>query len=188
MLTIYTARQTDSLVNDVYIYESNLKSIDSIYLKTLPYGNFGYDSSQIATLYSIALQCPYNGGEAVFDARAMLKLINDTTDYDDSILCATEDLAVAKRRAPTSVDTNYSFNLFPNPANSTINLSYNLGVMNSAQLFLYDMLGREFLVINLDNKNNFVTIDISKMSPGLYYARVTTNTKNIFGSKFLVIR
>lgn len=185
---IKAATTTDSLIDDVYIYESNLKSIDSIYLKTIAYGMYGIDSSQAVTLYGIATQCPYVGGEAVFEARAFLKLINDTTNYDDSALCVTYEMESDRQPYAVPMDTTYSFNLFPNPTNSTINLTYNLGKENNARLFVYDMLGKELLVVNIDNKNNFVSINVSNMSPGLYYARVSTNSKNLFGGKFSVIR
>ena len=64
------------------------------------------DSLQLITLYAIANQCPLEGGEAVYQARAMIQKAN----YDDEALCRA---ASQNSFESSRVDTPSYFSIFP---------------------------------------------------------------------------
>ena len=69
-----------------------------------------------------------------------------------------------------------SLNIYPNPANTTINITYNLQV---ATCSLYDVLGNE--VISTKEKN----IDISNLQNGVYFLSVKT-AEGVLSKKVIV--
>ena len=79
----------------------------------------GEDSLQtdMNTLLTIAMQCPYSGGVSVYQARNMLALFNDSLEYDDKYACLQEGIYRMAQTANGFANyTAIDFDLVPNPA------------------------------------------------------------------------
>jgi hypothetical protein len=73
-----------------------------------------------------------------------------------------------------------SFKIYPNPSNTYVNIEFEKGLLLSINaVVLTDVTGKVVLNINpknLNNSNNLVTFDVSKLSKGVYF--VTVNSED----------
>lgn len=75
---------------------------------------------------------------------------------------------------------NSAPNLFPNPASSTLNILIDNKELENSEIEIINTLGQS--VLNLPYKKE---IDVSKISNGYYFLRITTSDKQIIHSKFI---
>ncbi len=74
-----------------------------------------------------------------------------------------------------------SFTVYPNPAKDLLNLEIN-NVKSSSRISIKDMNGRVLEIIELQTPPGSAarkTIDISKLSTGIYFVQITTGTKTL---------
>lgn len=76
--------------------------------------------------------------------------------------------------------------IFPNPISSNLNIKFLEGLNQNAQLKIFNANGQEIYFEKLvsSNKNNFVSIDFSKYSNGIYLLQITNNEK-VFSKKLI---
>ena len=71
-------------------------------------------------------------------------------------------------------ENNLNLTAYPNPTTGTINVEYNS--QTPVQFDVINMLGENVLSQNTDNTKN-TTIDVSKLTKGLYFLQMTTDSK-----------
>lgn len=68
---------------------------------------------------------------------------------------------------------NASFNVFPNPANDKITISFNKNLNSTATLHIYNSIGAQVKLMPLSKLNSGeVTVDISDLSKGVYVMEI----------------
>jgi hypothetical protein len=163
------------------------------YLNNIAQGNDDFSSSELTTLWTIALQCPLLGGDAVYKARSILSSLTDMyfEDYDDctgtSALKAGAQSEKAKI-AHTDRDkqqTAASFRVYPNPAKDKLNFVCENKQTNILQAELLNILGETVFSSELKNRNQ--SIDISRLPTGTYLLRIKDDKGNIIYSDEMVI-
>ena len=80
----------------------------------------------------------------------------------------------------TAENYETSFHIYPNPVKNTIHIK---GVSKSAQVFIYDTLGRKVLETKINESNN--AINVSGLS-GMYWVNIVCEGKKI--TKLLAIK
>jgi Secretion system C-terminal sorting domain len=120
----------------------------------------------------IALQCPLTGGDAVYQARA---LVAHRTDLDfDSVVCiegeSTERAAVQQAAL-----------LSPNPAATSILVAQDYV---GAQVTITDQYG----TVRYSQKAAPVTIDVSGLPSGQYYVQFVRANERPRTEKILIVR
>ncbi len=168
-----------------FYYEENAKRVNDIFLSTIAKGIDIFTTQQADDLYDIANQCPLAGGEAVYCARAMYSLIDADAYYLDKDLCTQSG---NNWRKGETLTTNESFQLYPNPTESTVNVHYNV-IENITCIFtLYNTLGQvqqqTYLLNNVENH----TINVSKLASGVYYYKLVENGMDKYSGKLIVIK
>lgn len=68
-----------------------------------------------------------------------------------------------------------AFNMWPNPANSNVNISFNSAVENNASVVIYDVQGRIVKQSSLTGSEN--TVDIQNLTSGVYFVNVSNGVK-----------
>jgi hypothetical protein len=116
--------------------------------------------SQIAKLETIAWQCPWAGGDAVFQARGMLSIVRDTV-YNDSLLCLNQQFRLAEESI--IVD---GILVFPNPVSDIVTIEIRNGI--SGELNIYNALGQPFYN-EIVNEEKTISVQTTKWIPELYY-------------------
>ncbi|MBX7183414.1 MAG: right-handed parallel beta-helix repeat-containing protein, partial [Bacteroidia bacterium] len=84
---IANASIQNSSINVTQVYESNAKTVADIYIRTVAVGVDTIGEADKAALEEIIWQCPKSGGHAVYQARALYYLVNDSIIFNDSLFC-----------------------------------------------------------------------------------------------------
>jgi hypothetical protein len=150
----------NAAISGTEIYIVNQRRVNDIFLETMPTTDYALDSTQIAMLESIAWQCPWAGGDAVFQARGMLSIVRDTI-YNDSLLCLNQQFRLAEESI--IVD---GVHVFPNPASDIVTIEIRNGI--SGDLNIYNALGQPFYN-EIVNEEKTISVQTTKWIPGLYY-------------------
>ena len=82
---------------------------------------------------------------------------------------ATQSLSTADQ------DSIIAFDVYPNPANSFINISSDLATKPTT-VEIYDMLGR-LKIYKSQEALEFTTLDVSNLSPGMYFVNITSGNQ-----------
>lgn len=87
--------------------------------------------------------------------------------------------------APLGIEDNFinTFALYPNPANSEINLRVDGVDLSEYSVSISDMLGRSVYRSGLNSTNN--TINVGSFSEGVYHLTISNGSQNIITKKFI---
>jgi len=146
-------------VNDLYINK---------YLKGIP-----FTAADSMVLESIALQNSVTGGDAVFMARAILKLeVHE------------QPLAFRKAKDNVTKDIGDKIVLAPNPAKNKLII---FGLPEErGDIEIFDSYNRSIYKENNSSKN--FEINLNNFANGIYYLRISNNSNNYFKTSFAVIK
>ena len=163
--------QNDAIVTSD-VWESNEKTVNDILLNTLVKGLLP-DSVQTNTLGGIAGQCPYEGGTAVFRARAILEGLTGEA-FDDEVLCAEGQQGLVMPPALNSVQFTTAV-VYPNPAQNAVTVRFAGKIDRGQQMALLSPLGQTLQVYDLPEGETRFSMDISGMPQGIYYLKLFGN-------------
>ena len=105
-----------------------------------------------------------------------------TISVSDAMGCiSTETLNIIPSSNPcvgiNEIQAQFKVEIFPNPV---INLIHLEDVSNNSEAFIVDLLGQIVLKTECID-----TINVTSLSPGLYYLNILTNTNRIYFNKFI---
>jgi len=182
---IATALSKNAGMSSPSYIESSEQNVNEIYLQTIAQNISTFSTSQLSTLRSIASQCPYVYGTAVFKARSLLALV-DTTVYDDSTLCTVQSRKMQVKQT-ASRQQSVSAKLYPNPSTGIVTVAYQLSG-GEGTLQIFDVVGQMLAEFKLDGSKTTMDFDISKLCCGAFEYRISeTNGATNYG-KFIIIR
>ena len=147
--------------------EVNRKTMQQIYLQTLGVGKPLLTAEQLETVEIIALQCPLEGGSAVFAARALYRLNEDRVFMDDSLCLGAQE----RRQISESTSTVSPVKLAPNPATETVFIS---GLQASPEKPAVVSMINTSGVVCLERtvSQGETTLDVFALPNGLYFCRI----------------
>lgn len=103
----------------------------------------------------------------------------------------TTTVVVEVNPKATSIEapaTDWRFRLFPNPAQSTLQISFESNDMHSISVSILDLMGEECIPVSkFDNINGSISLDIRDLAQGIYLVRLGNENRYITG-KFVVLR
>jgi len=166
---------------------ANLKSFYTLYAGNLAAGSkYILTPAQNATLVTMAQQCPYTYGPAVYHARAYLRACGDMTIYQNACEILPSTTSNAKLINPNN-EQPLSVNVFPNPAKDEITISISSDSVSNYKVQLINLLGKIVLTENI----NLTTYSLSlkDIKQGVYICRVINNKADIiYNNKITVIK
>lgn len=155
-------------------FEDNESAVNRLVLTPIQNGSLKFTSSEKDELMNIANQCPFIGGMAVFSARSLLAVSNDTLAFDDEELC--QELEGRTASGERGRHLSGAFELFPNPANGWVTALYPAaGATDKATLRIYDLNGREVAEILLPNEARAYSFSLSHLPDGFYFCKLFIN-------------
>ncbi|WP_158655317.1 T9SS type A sorting domain-containing protein [Flavivirga eckloniae] len=80
---------------------------------------------------------------------------------------------------------SFSFNMYPNPASSMVNLTFNKGENGFTDIEIYNTIGQSVFIARREIKNNKISLDISSLPSGTYFLNIKNQER--LTSKKLVI-
>ncbi len=181
------AKQQNDVIILTSILESNEKTFNDIYIKRLTAQNGILTQGQIDSLDLIAVQCPINGGMAVYYARGILPHCYQnlyTDDYEGCYPIAdTTELEQATERSNKLLNNNWEdVKVFPNPAIETI--SFHIPKGQSGVLELYNNTSQIVKRQNIIEENE---INISQIPSGVYVYSVSLSNGQFYQDKIVIL-
>lgn len=165
------------------VFELNERIVKDIYLNTIAQGITEFDGTQMTSLESIAGQCPLTGGSAVFMARSLLAMVQDSI-YDDETLCEQ----IGERGELLIQQRSTGFALFPNPAQNSITITKPDNMEEDVEIFIFNSLGKSVLRKVLPGEIPSVTLNTSGLEDGTFIVAIYANGRKIFTDKLVIIR
>ncbi len=171
-------------------YEENERIFNSIRLEKF-INNSDLDPTDKSALQTIAWQCPYEGGPAVFNARALLASIGIIEDYDDVAMCSLA--GISARVAHTNTNNSLvneeglqledikekliATKLFLNQ--NILTIASSQMVSSNCTIKINDATGREVLNTILNAKTGVQKLDVATLNNGVYVALLLDNNGNL---------
>ena len=158
-------------VNPSNLQENKLKTVLELKYDALNNSWDTIPSRAFTVLNSIAAECPFIEGPAVYEARA---LVNQYLNIGYNNSCEDYTTLTPKsKRLKNSAGMNEErvINVYPNPAKEIFNISIVLNSKENAQLILLDMNGRILKNSILTNGNN--ELNIEDLSSGIYFYQIS---------------
>lgn len=180
------------LGNNNYCMVNYLNSL-SIANKTVPLstwvktGNYTLKFNQVESFdANINIYLKDNYTNSITDLR-----LNNTLQFNvDSNVASVVDgrLAVMFVKNNTSLastlfSNNVSLNIYPNPANDELNLTFLNANFNNSEIVIYNVQGSTVLSSNMVGHTK--TIAINELPLGMYFITVTNSLKQVFNAKFV---
>ena len=179
------AEQANGEIAGVDQQEINENTINGLYLKWQRFGIDSLSSEDSAAIGSLALQCPWIGGSAVYKARMMYALfVNET--YDDIDICNNagvykggngifdeQNAAIAMLHFPSSYEKQIA--VYPNPTTGKITVKYLMNGDEVVHFEVLDLQGRLIKEAQLNPMMGAQTIDLGNPAAGTYYYRLVVN-------------
>ncbi|MBE7510758.1 MAG: T9SS type A sorting domain-containing protein [Bacteroidia bacterium] len=158
------------LMNEMFsqLEENNYKNINELY----------------AQLLSLAEQCPYYGGEAVYRARAVLELVNDSLVYNDDATCLM--YGIYRTDVIDTTLTNEKIEVKPNPANTFVKIKVSCLENENFNVNISNAIGQAVIETTLQCNNEKV-INTTNLQQGIYTVTIKTKTK-VQSFKLSIIR
>lgn len=189
---IYYANYNDfvqslKLINDGIsinnLLEQNEQLVNTIYFETLGRAIYTLTQVEFDLLLSVAQQCPFAGGTAVYRARAILASIDNTLVFEDINYCTQIGFYRKKNEEIKANLVEHSkFSVFPNPTNDNLVVLSNL---DNFEIKIMDTQGH--LIYHNNVKNSFVkNISTSSFANGVYFISIQ-NSNGMSTKKTIVI-
>jgi len=150
-------------------FEEYDRVVSQIYLSTVAQGTFSFSSFDSTSLYSIASLCPALGGKAVYKARSLYALLNDSLYFDDDSLCVSQSVMFRQSNPTANVNLAIDFaKVYPNPTSNIVFIEFK-DMPESRVIFkLRDNMGRLIEHKVLNNQINTINLIESITNSGLY--------------------
>ena len=165
------------------LIEENLKKVQDIYLRTFAKSIYSICASDNEILWSIASQCPYEGGPGVYMARSMYGDRHSNVTYSDKYSCA--QLGYLRTR-PGKTEFVVNTTVVPNPVGNKASLMYSISETSSALCQIYNGIGKKIMSFNLESGSNQKEFDTENLTNGIYYYLVTSDGATISSGQFNV--
>lgn len=168
------------------IPDANYKEVERINLLFKQNGVSAI-SENYESLIQIAIQCPSAGGPAVFKARTLVLLVNDSITYDDVKACVQLGILRMSNNSVSSTK-KHSFIVSPNPASTEVYFyldqlqleNYTLKVINNMGAIIFQSEYKSIL--------NSMSLSILNYPQGVYTIQLKPEAGEIMTEKLVIIR
>jgi Secretion system C-terminal sorting domain len=172
------AKALNDAVENNDAMDNNRNLVNKIYLNTFAEGIFYFDSIQEAQLTALAYLDPGVDGDAVYSARAMLRIEPDVIE--------TRAMQSDGNELSSSEPKESLFNLYPNPNDGTMHLSYKLNKQQVGLVVIYSILGEVINTYTLTQNEGIITINEPTLKSGLYFYQVLIDNHRIGSGKIII--
>ncbi|MFN0200663.1 MAG: T9SS type A sorting domain-containing protein [Bacteroidia bacterium] len=171
------------------VFEENEKIVNESYTQYLKEGVSALDFNQLA---AVAFQCPGLEGNAVFKARTLYRLTNDSIAFHDDSLCLYASINARKihkkKVLPKLNKLLTKVTVHPNPANDKIIITFPAKLEEVHYLLLCNTLGQVVINYQLNAEGNRIEIPLSNLAEGIYHYQITNSSQIRVGNGKLIIQ
>jgi hypothetical protein len=167
------------------VHEKYEQQINAIYLATVVNNQTTLRSNDSTTVDFVAGLCPFEGGFAVYKARAVYSWLYKK--YKQEWFECKEDLKpreIEDKKVEKQINP-LTFDLMPNPAGDYFNIRLKNDVSN-AQFQLIDATGK--VLINQNLSGALTKVSTLGFNAGLYWVKITQTDGNLSVQKIIINR
>ena len=176
----------NSLVSANELPDYNKKVVNEIYFHYLLQGKDTL-SAYSSQIFSVATQCPLTGGKAVYVARALMSLLNDTLEYEDN--CTQNvNFRLQQNEKVNEIIKNNEIKIIPNPAYTFADVIIPDDYSGICKVKLIDASSRILLEQNFDCSKKKYRIETSTLQSGVYQVQVIINGSINKNSKLIILK
>ncbi|GAB4257398.1 MAG: hypothetical protein Kow0027_24690 [Saprospiraceae bacterium] len=158
-------------INTSDIWEDNLKTVNHIFLNTLA-KQTAPTGSQFDLLRTIAQQCPWDGGMAVFNARSLMD--GWTEEYFTDVLpCGTGEQQGLVLPPVGSKEMQF-FKISPNPAKNQVEVVLSQPAGEDWKLELLGLQGQLLWTTSIPLESTRLALPLPELSNGIYWLVLKT--------------
>lgn len=180
-ISIQTVNSSIIANNTTDEYEQIMNEVEIAYQT----GGISALQSRYNDVLSIAVQCPHVGGKAVYKARSLMALLNDTIEYDDASVCTQAGYRKAAANEQTK-EIKESIRIVPNPANDKVTVTLSNDMSGICEILFYDIAGKLILSKELECNQKIHSFIIKNLSEGMYIIQVR-QTAHVYEQFKLII-
>lgn len=162
------------------VYEQNQKWVNEVYLNTVAKGIIEFTASERQSLFELASKCPYAEGDAVYSARTLYSLVDNTAYFDDEQICNA--LAANKKEKAAKGELDMSITIRPNPATDIVDIIIKRSE-EALKMEVFNPLGQ---LIGSAFVNNYVELNVTRWEKGAYLVRFSDSTGARHHSRLIV--
>jgi len=185
LASVQTVNNTVMPASDV---EANSKWMNNMLIENALAGS-DYSASQISDLQILAAKCPYNDGQAVYQARVILSQIEDVEYLNGCETASSGSHSMSQFSQSEDQSVYNNFKLFPNPNDGTMNFIYSLKETSQGDMVIFDLTGKAVanykLTSGLDNQ---ILINETNLSNGVYFYKVIIDSEIKVSDKIVIIK
>ncbi len=132
----------------------------------------------------IAEQCPTEGGPAVYRARTMVTLVNDTLNFEDACIQTNSN-----RNSHTTSQGKVLLDLtiIPNPAQNKISIVLSDKFSGVCKIQIINALGSDVLSEQRNYNQKSISVNTSSLLPGVYTVKVLIEENYTGISKLIIV-
>jgi len=158
---------------------ANHGQVNNILLNLLANDESQPSAANLTVLTAIAGQCPISGGDAVYEARAIVERFTGET-FDDAVLCASGSRP-SNGRTTSSALSDEQIQVFPNPTTGQISWT---GLEGEAlTLRVFNALGQQVA----EQNSAINSADLSTLPSGVYHLQFLSSDNSVRFNKSVVI-
>ncbi len=148
--------------------QTNEKFINQINFQFITFGNDAL-VNYYNEILGVAEQCPTYGGPAVYRARTLLALLNDSLSFEDA---CSQYSSSRNQLANQHNKLTPKISIVPNPANNKINIILAEAFKGICQIEISNSLGESVLLEQKNCNDKSVIVSVSDLKPGVYSVKV----------------
>ncbi|MFN0215213.1 MAG: T9SS type A sorting domain-containing protein, partial [Saprospiraceae bacterium] len=157
--------------------------VQRLYLQTVGMGIPQLSPQQLAEAEAIAIQCPLEGGSAVYAARALYRLNEDRTFFDDSLCQQSQE----RKEIQSKQTTVEGISLVPNPANEMVSIKgLFLSKEQPVEIALLDINGK-LCIHRVIETGREAILSTTELLEGVYICQVKVRGKPPVALKLIVV-
>jgi PKD repeat protein len=184
------------------LYESNEKAVADIFLSAIVKEAGSFSSLQEKTLQAIASQCPWVGGDAVYAARSLYRLIEPQSVFDDDVLCGRESIPQPMAQEESQPQAIAELNLqkeqvspenldvvvYPNPTQDVIHIAFSGQPEGLVETRLFTLQGRPVDRRTFGAPNSNFSLSTQHLPSGMYFLQIHIGGQLITTTRIAIIR
>ncbi|HNU48225.1 MAG TPA: T9SS type A sorting domain-containing protein [Bacteroidia bacterium] len=138
-------------------------------------------------MLNIAEQCPQSGGMAVYVARSLVSLFNDTLVYDDDNVCLQQGyFRMAQKANKKSISSDIA--IIPNPADEMTQIILSKKQEGVCKVGITDAYSKSVYTNEFDCKTQHLTISTKGLVQGIYFVEIKINGSSVKTAKLIIAR
>ncbi|MFN8322868.1 MAG: T9SS type A sorting domain-containing protein [Chitinophagales bacterium] len=172
-------------------FEIDKKETNSYYLREVMKDEVEFDSLKIEKLRTIAEKCFLEAGDAVFEARAMLAIIEERS-YEDYDICLEAGYAM-KTDGTEKTDTlpgmkTVSYRLYPVPARNFLMVSKQGKPFADEEVEIVNPLAQLVIKARLGMETYTNKIETGMLAPGTYFCRIKSQGATVYSRTIIIAK